>query len=270
VARGPARPHTHTCTFWGLTMAIQVIAHRGASAARPENTLAAFEEALRQGCDAIELDLQLSLDGIPVAYHDKNLVRLGLPDTQVADLTLAELGNLRWVAGAGGAEPGKISTLDEVLRAFGSRTRLLLEVKTREHDARGRDRHAELMEKTIRAVQALALDPTVSILSFDLDLLRLSEHLAPHLPRVLNLREPLPPDKYFREAVDRVAALSASVHTLTTGFGDQVQQANRPLLVFTCNNQTQLDLALRSHASGIMSDEPGWLRRCLQTDGCLS
>ena len=55
----------------------RVIAHRGASATHPENTLAAFDAALAEGCDGLELDLQLSRDGVPVVYHDRTLRKAG-------------------------------------------------------------------------------------------------------------------------------------------------------------------------------------------------
>ncbi|HET9514113.1 MAG TPA: glycerophosphodiester phosphodiesterase family protein, partial [Gemmatimonadales bacterium] len=52
-----------------------IIAHRGASAEAPENTLEAFRLGLEQGCDAIELDVRLSRDGVAVVIHDPTLMR---------------------------------------------------------------------------------------------------------------------------------------------------------------------------------------------------
>src|SRR5919204_634881 len=52
-----------------------VVAHRGASASAPENTAAAFELASRCGADALELDVRLSADGVPVVIHDATLDR---------------------------------------------------------------------------------------------------------------------------------------------------------------------------------------------------
>jgi glycerophosphoryl diester phosphodiesterase len=52
-----------------------IIAHRGASGSAPENTIAAFERAVRQGADAIELDVRLTADGVPVVLHDATLDR---------------------------------------------------------------------------------------------------------------------------------------------------------------------------------------------------
>lgn len=56
-------------------MKLEIIAHRGFSAIAPENTKAAFTEAIRHGADSIEFDVQLCSDGIPVVFHDLNLDR---------------------------------------------------------------------------------------------------------------------------------------------------------------------------------------------------
>lgn len=73
---------------------ILVTAHRGASAAAPENTAAAFQLALSAGVDAIETDIRLSRDGVPVLAHDEDLMRVaGLP-AKIADLTALELSKI--------------------------------------------------------------------------------------------------------------------------------------------------------------------------------
>ncbi|MBV9216368.1 MAG: glycerophosphodiester phosphodiesterase [Acidobacteria bacterium] len=71
-----------------------IIAHRGASAYAPENTLAAFQLAAEQGADGLEFDVQLSSDGIPVVIHDADVRRVSGLDKRVADLTARELGQL--------------------------------------------------------------------------------------------------------------------------------------------------------------------------------
>ena len=68
-----------------------VIAHRGSSAEAPENTLLAFEAAVRRGADAVELDVRLTADGAPVVIHDATLDRTTDRSGPVAALTLAEL-----------------------------------------------------------------------------------------------------------------------------------------------------------------------------------
>ena len=99
-----------------------VIAHRGASAQRPENTLPAFELAVEQAADMIETDLHRTRDGAVVIVHDERLSGLG-GRGEIADTTLAEVRALD----AGGGE--HIPTLDEVLDAFGSRVAWNLELK---------------------------------------------------------------------------------------------------------------------------------------------
>jgi glycerophosphoryl diester phosphodiesterase len=68
-----------------------VIAHRGASAYAPENTLAAFELAARQGADMIELDVQRSADGVLVIFHDDTTERWDGRTRLASQCTLAEL-----------------------------------------------------------------------------------------------------------------------------------------------------------------------------------
>jgi glycerophosphoryl diester phosphodiesterase len=71
-----------------------ILGHRGASAVAPENTLAAFSRALRDGADGVEFDVRLSRDLVPVVIHDTSLRRTGLTDSLVCELTSAELGKI--------------------------------------------------------------------------------------------------------------------------------------------------------------------------------
>lgn len=73
---------------------MKVWAHRGASAHAPENTLPAFELAHRLGADGIELDVQLTRDGIPVVIHDERVDRVSGVSGYVKDYTLEELKKL--------------------------------------------------------------------------------------------------------------------------------------------------------------------------------
>lgn len=68
-----------------------IIAHRGASASAPENTLAAFRLAMLEGADGIEFDVRISKDGRAVVIHDSTLERTGRKPLRVADLTADEL-----------------------------------------------------------------------------------------------------------------------------------------------------------------------------------
>ena len=71
-----------------------IIAHRGASAEAPENTLAAFRRAIELGANGVEFDVRLAADGVPVVIHDATLKRTASIDRRVADMTSTELARL--------------------------------------------------------------------------------------------------------------------------------------------------------------------------------
>ena len=94
---------------------IKIYAHRGASAYAPENTLPAFQAAMEQGADGIELDVHLSRDGELVVIHDEELDRTTNGTGLVKDHTLAELKKLCADNGMSGYGDVRIPTLQEVL-----------------------------------------------------------------------------------------------------------------------------------------------------------
>ena len=71
-----------------------IVAHRGASAWAPENTIAAFRMAIDVGAEGIEFDVRLSRDGQPVVIHDSTLERTGRKALSVSSLTAEELGRI--------------------------------------------------------------------------------------------------------------------------------------------------------------------------------
>ena len=68
-----------------------IIAHRGASALAPENTSAAFTQAIKDGADGIEFDVRFAKDGVPVVFHDEDLIRVLKKEILVRNLTSKEL-----------------------------------------------------------------------------------------------------------------------------------------------------------------------------------
>ncbi|MDH5508339.1 MAG: glycerophosphodiester phosphodiesterase family protein, partial [Anaerolineae bacterium] len=78
----------------------QLIAHRGGKTYQPENTLAAFKQAIADGVDQLEFDVQMTKDGVLVVIHDEEVDRTTNGSGLVADLTLAEIQALD----AGGGE----------------------------------------------------------------------------------------------------------------------------------------------------------------------
>ena len=93
----------------------KVWAHRGASGYRPENTLEAFELAIRQGADGIELDVHTSADGELIVMHDENVDRVTDGTGLIKDMTLAQLKELKVSTPAEPSGIYHIPTLAEVL-----------------------------------------------------------------------------------------------------------------------------------------------------------
>jgi len=243
---------------------VRVIAHRGASHDRPENTMAAFEEALRQGADAIELDVQLSRDGVPVVYHDRTLARAGGGRRRVHRLDHAELAELDPGARVDAAFRGQhIPTLEQVLRRFGSRTRLLVEIKTRE-GAAGAARHLQLARTVAGMIEKMELEPRTCVLSFDRKVLAVCAETAPRIRPVLNLRPPRRLGARLRAELAGLHALSTDVRSLTPVFGAEVRDAGGRLLVYTCNTTGAVRRAVAAGARGVMSDRPAWLAATLR------
>ena len=112
------------------------IAHRGGAALMPENTLAAFADAIARGCDGAELDAQLTRDGVVVVHHDfrlkaglarKDGVWLSEAGPRIKDLTLAELRHFD----VGAAQPGgDYAQAHPLLKAISAQAPTLEEVAT--------------------------------------------------------------------------------------------------------------------------------------------
>jgi len=242
-----------------------IIAHRGASRDRPENTLAAFDEALRQGAGGIELDVQFSRDEVPVVYHDRTLARAGGGRRRVAELTLRELRRLDAAARFEGARRRyRIPSLEEILTRYGRRTRLLVEIKTREGDA-GCERHIRLAHATATLVRRQRLEKRVLLLSFAPEILDACAEAAPRIGRVLNLRPPRTLSPALSRRLRSVFAFCADVRSLTPGFAAAVRRAKRPLLTYTCNTKKTVEGSLDAGVIGVISDRPGWLAETVRS-----
>ena len=111
----------------GKMPAVRYYAHRGLhnGADIPENTLPAFKKAVEAGY-GIELDVQLSKDGIPVVFHDHTLLRVCGKEGFVEDYTAAELASL---APLGLTDVGGVPTLKEVLALVDGKVPLIVEIK---------------------------------------------------------------------------------------------------------------------------------------------
>lgn len=152
------------------------IAHRALhdrAAGRIENSAAAIRAAVTAGY-AIEIDLQLSSDGVPMVFHDEDLDRLTEETGPVNARIAAELGRIRLREST-----DTIPTLAEVLDLIGGRVPLLIEIKDQTQVMGPTD--GKLEAATAKVLRGYAGD--VALMSFNPHSVAQMARLAPHLPR---------------------------------------------------------------------------------------
>jgi glycerophosphoryl diester phosphodiesterase len=156
-----------------------VVAHRGASVAHPENTLAAFEAAIATGAEVLELDVRLSADGVPVVLHDPHVSRSTDGQGLVHEMTLAELKRLDAAPGRSGR--AEIPTLHEVLDLASGRIGVDIEIKNIPGEPGFDSPREATVTATIEALQESAFAGDVLISSFNWFSIERSRELAPEV-----------------------------------------------------------------------------------------
>lgn len=153
------------------------IAHRGFSGRFPENTLLAFQEAERAGCDGIELDIHLTRDGVPVIIHDENIRRTTDGEGQVSSFTLGELQAFNASAAWKGEHPfQQIPTLEEYFQwVQGTRLITNIELKNSVIDYPG------LEEKAVALIRKFHLEERIIFSSFNHLSIQRCKRIAPEI-----------------------------------------------------------------------------------------
>jgi glycerophosphoryl diester phosphodiesterase len=108
----------------------EIVAHRGIALEAPENTIAAFQQAVELGADVVELDVRLTADKIPVVYHYYYLHENTSASGAIFNFTLAQLRDVRvFCMNNPAANEGRISTLEEILEMFSGKIGFEIEIK---------------------------------------------------------------------------------------------------------------------------------------------
>lgn len=140
----------------------KIFAHRGASGYAPENTLEAFQLAIEQGAEGIELDVQMSCDGHVVVAHDETLQRVTGVNGYIKDYSLEELKQLSFDNGMEKYKGIQIPTLQEVLelvKPYGIEVNI--ELKTGEYW------YPDIEQKTVQIVNQTGMINQVIYSSFN-------------------------------------------------------------------------------------------------------
>ena len=152
-----------------------VVAHRGASIEAPENTLTAFQLAAEAGADAVELDVRLTADGVPVVLHDVDVSSTTDGSGPVHTLTLAEVKRLDAAAGRGPRE--EIPTLAEALSSL--TLAVDIEIKNLPGDPDFDSPHEKALVATVAALEEMRFPHPVLISSFNWITIERCRELAP-------------------------------------------------------------------------------------------
>jgi glycerophosphoryl diester phosphodiesterase len=213
------------------------VAHRGyhdLNDRRWENTLSAFAAAAERGY-AIECDVHLSSDGVPVVIHDDNLKRLTGVDAFVWQRTAAELGAMRI-----GGTADHVPTLTEVLERVDGRVPIVVEVK----GTPGRD--AGLVERVGK--QLVRYKGEAAIMSFDHWLVRDFAKYAPGIPGGLTAygRDDGLIEAHFSMLAHDIAFTSYAAGDLPNPFISFVREKLKmPVITWTVHDQPAVDLTFK-------------------------
>ena len=230
-----------------------IFAHRGASASAPENTLAAFELALEQNADAIELDVKLSADGQVIVIHDRKVDRTTNSQGRVKDLSLSELQSLD--AGSFFSEEyegEQIPTLEEVFEVLGKRTFINVELA---NYSTARD---SLVETVCMLVKKSGLQKRVMFSSFFASNLSKARAYLPEVPSSL-LAFPGWPGAWARSFgfyFGKYQALHPHVTDVTPQQVQRVHRLRRRIHVWTVNAAEDMRRLFRWGVDGIFTDDP--------------
>lgn len=242
----------------------EIIAHRGASADAPENTVAAIKLAWTQSADASEFDVFLSRDGKIVVIHDADTKRVAGVDRKVVDQTADELRALDAGSWKNARFKGeKIPLLEEMLATVPPGKRVFIEVKC----------GPEIMPELDRVLKASKLKPEQTpIISFHAPVVAAVKKTRPDLAAywIVSLdkknAEPPPAVDLIKKAKAVQADgldLSAS-KSLDKAYAEAIKSAGLKLYVWTVNDLAVARRMIDLGVDGITTDRPGWLRENLK------
>lgn len=213
---------------------MKVIGHRGARGLAPENTIASFKKALEHNVDAIECDVHLTADGIPVLHHDHEFIDPSGDKVALKDVTYQELLHHK----------PDLATFEEALAFVNGRVELFVEIKERVPV----EKIGDMLEAYRSAGHA------VRVLSFDFNVLKSVKKLYPEMTLVVN------EDWSGVRAAHRARKLGTkkvqlNVKSLWTGYVYSVYKAGYELAPYTVNDPKKIK-RYQKYLYGVITDYP--------------
>ncbi|MDH3214957.1 MAG: glycerophosphodiester phosphodiesterase [Candidatus Krumholzibacteria bacterium] len=239
-----------------------IVAHRGAMDEAPENTRSAFDAAIAYPIDGIELDVQMTRDGVLVVFHDQELTRINGMTEGVAHFRYDELSRLDWGVWYSASFRGEpVLTLDDTLLLYANRTRLMIEIKSFDVDRRC-GRPLEVTRRVLELLQRLMKprdSENIFILSFDEAVLVYANRIDPRWNIVLNVENPRSLVTESQTSTDQLFAYCASIGSLDSEIVTHMHSRTKKVMTYSCNTSSDVQKALDLGCDVIMTDKPGWV-----------
>ncbi|WP_039233709.1 glycerophosphodiester phosphodiesterase [Bacillus thermotolerans] len=228
-----------------------IFAHRGFSAAAPENTMSAFKAAERVGADGIELDVQLTKDGRLVVIHDEKLERTTNGRGFVKDWEWKDLARLQ----ANRKFPNVtvdtgLPLLEDVFEWMtGNELICNVELKNNEFDYEG------IEEKVLALIRQFNYEERVIISSFNHYSLTRMRQIAPDIETAVLYSSHLYMPWKYAEAI-RAQAIHPNIRTVKDGVIEETLSAGLSIRPYTVNKTKQMKRFMEKGCSAIFTDDP--------------
>ncbi|MGE7688448.1 glycerophosphoryl diester phosphodiesterase membrane domain-containing protein [Lysinibacillus sp. NPDC097214] len=220
----------------------KIIAHRGYTKGNVENTISGLVSAASSGADLIEIDIQQTVDGQFVVFHDQTLRRLTGKNGVIANMTLGELKTL--TVHANGFND-KISSLDDFIEiAKALNVSLLIELKVH-----GKEKE-DVLPKLVKKLKAYKVLDKYYVQSSDPQMMSQLKKLAPNLRVGIVYALNIGP---MDETVDFISLEEAWV---TDQLISEMRQQKIDLFVWTLNNNQSIHEFIRKNVNGVITDLP--------------
>jgi glycerophosphoryl diester phosphodiesterase len=235
-----------------------VVAHRGDSAHHPENTLEAFEAAIRAGAEAIEFDVRVTSDGAAVVMHDADVDRTTDGTGLVRSMTLERVRGLRIPSPGGGA--AGVPTLEEALRSLAGRAAADIEIKNVPGDLDFDPDREDALEATIAALEDTGFEGPLIVSSFNPLSLARCRAIAPHIPTGLLTDPTVDAEAAFAYARGEghawVLPFAGAVLAAPAGLADRVHDGGLRLGTWVTDDPDEAVALMRAGVDAVATNDP--------------
>ena len=231
---------------------VLVFAHRGASASRPENTLASFRRAGEEHADFVELDVQESADGVVLVAHDRDLMKVARSPLQIWSSPAQQLREID-IGSYFSAEfkDERVPTLAEALEVCKGVCRMDIELKDY-----GKSQHLE--ERVVELVETAGMQNDIVTMSLNHRMVENMKRLRPNWTAGLLAAKAI--GEPSRLPFDFLAVESRMA---TRSFIRTAHAAHKPVYVWTVNDPQRMVRMIGLGADGLITDRPALAREVL-------